>query len=344
MPAYGQGSRTQREERQAVRGPEEEGHEQEPRSGDRELRGRVEPRRQEVGQLVVEHEEHLEARRDDGAEEGGRPQGRQGHGEEVLASVRRVPAAPLKARPCSPEGCLMDWHTPGLIAPADRTPPTRFVTDVVLELGLASHDDVHAAVEAAKTTGVRAEAVLLDQGILDDERLARALAERYGLDRLELDHFPVDPAAAALVGVDAALRHEALPVAQLDGGRLLVAIADPGAGPGASAVAAATGRDVVPAVAPRHRLRALIEATASRSAVPWAEPPVEDAPPAEPDPAGADDRVAELERELAEAHGRLNAADERVAAATHRMLELEADLERARAMLAAVRDAVGVAA
>jgi hypothetical protein len=156
---------------------------------------------------------------------------------------------------------------------------------------------------------------VLEQGILDDERLARALAERYGIDRLELDHFPVDPAAAALVGVDAALRHEALPVAQLDGGRLLVAIADPGGGPGASAVAAATGREVVPAVAPRHRLRALIEATASRTAVPWPEPPVaEPAPADEPEPAG-DHRAAELERELAEARGRLDAAEERLAAA-----------------------------
>src|SRR4051794_9481849 len=211
----------------------------------------------------------------------------------------------------------MDWHVPGLIAPADRTPPPRFVTDVVLELGLASHDDVHAAVEAAKTTGARAEAILVEQGILDDERLARAFAERYGLDRLELDHFAIDPAAAALVGVDTALRHEALPVAQLDGGRLLVAIADPTGGPGASAVAAATGRDVVPAVAPRHRLRALIEATASRTALPWPEPPVAAPPPAEPEPAG-DHRVAEPEREVAAAGGRLDAAGARLLAATPR--------------------------
>src|SRR4051794_26952217 len=238
----------------------------------------------------------------------------------------------------------MDWHVPGLIAPADRTPPPRFVTDVVLELGLASHDDVHAAVEAAKTTGARAEAILVEQGILDDERLARAFAERYGLDRLELDHFAIDPAAAALVGVDTALRHEALPVAQLDGGRLLVAIADPGDGPAASAVAAATGRDVVPAVAPRHRLRALIEATASRTAVPWPEPPVAEPPPAEPEPEPSrDHRAVELERELAEARGRLDAAEERLAAATHRVLELEADLERATSTLTAVRHAVGVA-
>jgi hypothetical protein len=243
----------------------------------------------------------------------------------------------------------MDWHAPaGLIAPSNRTPPPRFVTDVVLELGLASHDDVHAAVEAARTTGGRAEAMLVQHGALDDERLAHALAERYGLDRLDLDHFPVDGGAAALVSVDTALRVEALPVAHLDGDRLLVAVADPSGGPGAGAIARATGRETVPAVAPRHRLRALIEAAANRGPVPVAALPI--AAPAAVDPAPApappsvdDHRVAELERELADARGRLDAAEERVAAATHRILELEGDLEHATATIAAVRAAVGVA-
>jgi hypothetical protein len=240
----------------------------------------------------------------------------------------------------------MEWHATGLIAPSNRTPPPRFVTDVAVELGLASHDDVHAAVESARTSGARAEAVLLQHGVLDDERLAHALAERYGLDRLDLDHFPVDGGAAALVHIDTALRLEALPVAYLDGDRLLVAVADPAGGPAAGAIARATGREAVPAVAPRHRLRVLIEAMASRGPVPVAAAPVAAplaaAEPVLPPPPAVDDhRVAELERELADARGRLDAAEERVAAATHRILELEGDLERAGATIAAVRAAVG---
>jgi type II secretion system (T2SS) protein E len=238
----------------------------------------------------------------------------------------------------------MEWHVPGLIAPSNRTPPPRFVTDVVLELGLAGHDDVHAAVDAARATGARPEAVLLQNGVLDDERLAHALAERYGLDRLDLDHFPVDGGAAALVSVDTALRHDALPVANLDGGRLLVAVADPAGGPAANAIGRATGREVVPALAPRHRLRGLIEAMASRVAIPLPELPAAVLAPPPPEPQAPPEdghRVAELERELAETRGRLDAAEERVAAATNRVLELEEDLERATATLAAVRAAVG---
>jgi len=260
----------------------------------------------------------------------------------------------------------VDWHAPGLIAPADPAPGPRFVTDVIVELGLAAPDDVHAAVEAARASGGRPETILVRTGALDDDRLAIALAERYGLARLDLDHFPVDGDAARLVDVARALRHEALPVAHLDGGRLLVAIADPGGGPAASAVAAATGREVVAAVAPRGRLRALIEATASRAPVaaldhapapsiaPAAAPEPEPPPPA-PYDAHDGERVAALEHELAGAHARLAdaeqrrddaerraaGADERATAATQRILELETELQAAHATLAAVRDAVG---
>jgi Type II secretion system (T2SS), protein E, N-terminal domain len=261
----------------------------------------------------------------------------------------------------------VDWHAPGLIAPANPTPDPRFVTDVIVELGLAAPDDVHAAVEAARTSGGRPETMLVRTGALDDHRLAVALAERYGLPRLELDHFPVDGEAARLVDVGSALRHEALPVAHLDDGRLLVAIADPAGGPAASAVAAATGRQVVAAVAPRGRLRALIEAAASRAPLAPAPPPAPvveadapaAAPPLEhvPPPADHDDRIAGLERALEdararaaeaerrreEAEHRAAGADERASAAMQRILELETELQAAHATLAAVRDAVGVA-
>ena len=117
----------------------------------------------------------------------------------------------------------------------------RFMTDVVLELGLASEDDVQAAVDAARAAGGQAETVLVRTGVLDEDGLAVALAERFGLDRVDLSAFPVDAAAAERVTVETGLRYDALPVAVLPGGRLLVAVADP-AGPGVAAVAAATAR------------------------------------------------------------------------------------------------------
>jgi CBS domain-containing protein len=73
------------QEREAVREAQGERHVEGARGEDRELSRRLEPRRQEVG-LVELLAQQLEAGRHDRAEEGCRPQGRQGDGAEVVAS------------------------------------------------------------------------------------------------------------------------------------------------------------------------------------------------------------------------------------------------------------------
>src|SRR5437763_13249691 len=75
----------QREEREAVRGAEGEGHVEGAGGEDRQLPRRVEPRREGVPQLELE--EQLVTGRDDRAEEGRRPQGRQGDGCKALATA-----------------------------------------------------------------------------------------------------------------------------------------------------------------------------------------------------------------------------------------------------------------
>ena len=90
----------------------------------------------------------------------------------------------------------MEWHVPGLIAPSNRTPPPRFVTDVVLELGLASHDDVHAAVEAARASGGRPEAMLVRAVIAESfERIHRSNLVGMGVVPLQ---FPEGESAESL--------------------------------------------------------------------------------------------------------------------------------------------------
>ena len=59
------------------------------------------------------------------------------------------------------------------------------------------------------------------------DALARALAERYGLDHLDLGVFTVDMAAANLVSTTVAKRYQTVPVAFADKRTLLVAMADP---------------------------------------------------------------------------------------------------------------------
>src|SRR5579862_8314216 len=86
---HGEGPRPERQERQAVRGPAQEGHEQVARRSDRELAGRLEPRRQEQRLGGQRQEQRLGKRRQPRAEGGGGAQGRQ----EVLVAAAAAPAA-----------------------------------------------------------------------------------------------------------------------------------------------------------------------------------------------------------------------------------------------------------
>src|SRR3954447_22744103 len=85
---HGQGSRSISEERQTVRGPAQEGHEQGPRGRDRQHPGCVEQGRQAVWQWRRQQSEQAQQRsrkrRESRPEGGGRPQGRQ---EKLVSDV-----------------------------------------------------------------------------------------------------------------------------------------------------------------------------------------------------------------------------------------------------------------
>ena len=63
--------------------------------------------------------------------------------------------------------------------------------------------------------------------MLSADQLSRAIAERYGLDHVDLSDYHVDMGAANLVSVQTARRFHAVPVGYVDSETLLVAMADP---------------------------------------------------------------------------------------------------------------------
>jgi len=119
-------------------------------------------------------------------------------------------------------------HGTGLIPPTKRGGGARFISDVVVELGFLPAERVSAAVEEAKAAGKTPEQVLVEAGALSSDQLARAIAERFGLDFVDLNIYKPDPAALNLVNVQAAKRFNAAPIGfDETGKRLLVAMADP---------------------------------------------------------------------------------------------------------------------
>ena len=117
--------------------------------------------------------------------------------------------------------------TPGLTPPMTPGNSGRFISDVIVELGYVDGYRVEAAIQEARMAGRSPESVLLEQGLIDADKLARAVAERYGLDHIDLGAYSVDMGAANLLSVGAARRYRAVPVGFIDEDTLLLAMVDP---------------------------------------------------------------------------------------------------------------------
>src|SRR5690349_12422801 len=118
-----------------------------------------------------------------------------------------------------------NWN--GITPPRRRGGSGRFLTDVLVELGFTDRERAQKAIEDARSAGTPPERVLLEQRAITSEQLAHAIAERYGLDHLDLGVFKPDMAAANLLSASAAKRYGAVPVAFIDDHTLLLAMSDP---------------------------------------------------------------------------------------------------------------------
>jgi type IV pilus assembly protein PilB len=115
---------------------------------------------------------------------------------------------------------------PGLIAPRTRGRSNRLIGQVVVELGFATVEAVEKAVAKARETGKMTGRVLIEEGVLTPQQLARVLAERFGIERADLSEFRVDMDLARLVDPGFVRRYDAIPIGQDEEGQLLLAMAD----------------------------------------------------------------------------------------------------------------------
>ena len=147
---------------------------------------------------------------------------------------------------------------PGLIPPVRRGRSSMFVGEIVVDLGYADRDAVDAAVAESRSTGRNTGTVLVERGTLSPYQLARVIAERFGVDFVDLGEFTVDHSAASLISPDTARRYEAVPIAFADENTLLLATPDPANVLALDDIAMMTALEVRPVVASREELGALI--------------------------------------------------------------------------------------
>ena len=136
----------------------------------------------------------------------------------------------------------------GITTPSRRGGSGRVLTDVIVDLGFIDRGTMDLAIERGTENGSAPERVLAQDGTLSDDHLARAVAERFGLDHLDLGLYRVDPDAAKLVAPAAVRRYQAVPVSFAGDRTLLVAMVDPANVLAIDDIAVMTGYEVRPAV------------------------------------------------------------------------------------------------
>jgi len=167
------------------------------------------------------------------------------------AQLRAVPAGTASAATAAaaPAG--------GLTPPQPRG-ASRFITDVIVEMGFLARERVDPVVERAKVEGRPPEQVLLESGAITGDQLARATAQRFGLCHVDLTLFKTDVAALNLIPAQMARRLGAAPVGYDDRDQLLVAMSDPSNVLALDDLKLRTGREVQPVVASPDDINGLI--------------------------------------------------------------------------------------
>jgi type IV pilus assembly protein PilB len=146
----------------------------------------------------------------------------------------------------------------GLYPPLSSGRSARMIGEVIVDLGFADRETVEQAVAAARSQGRPTGQVLVERGVLRHDQLARAVAERFGLDYVDLSVYDLDMGAVNLIRAETAKRYQAVPVGYTDDGTLLLAMADPTNVLTIDDVAMMTGRRVKVAAASVEDLNLLL--------------------------------------------------------------------------------------
>ena len=102
----------------------------------------------------------------------------------------------------------------------------RRIGDLFVEQGIIDDQQLAAALDVQRKTGGRLGEILIELGFVTSLDSARVLAERLGMDYVDLAASPVDEIIAQRIPEEIARRYRAIPISMVDG-VLRVAVADP---------------------------------------------------------------------------------------------------------------------
>jgi type IV pilus assembly protein PilB len=173
-------------------------------------------------------------------------------------SERQPGPAALRAVPDGGASEAAAMEASNGLTPPQRRGGSRYITDVIAELGFASGERVKAAVDEGRQHGRPPEQLLLEAGALTGDQLSRAIAQRFGLQHVDLSVFKTDVAALNMISPGAARRLGSVPIGFDHDGSLLVAMSDPSNVLALDDLKLMTGHEVVPVVGAIDDIQGLI--------------------------------------------------------------------------------------
>jgi type IV pilus assembly protein PilB len=139
-----------------------------------------------------------------------------------------------------------------VVAAADR------IGEILVRDGLATREQLEKALEDARLSGTRVGYSLVKLGFVAEQDLALSLARQHQVPAVDLERVRLDPKLLKLIPADVALRHLVIPVRRV-GGRLTVAMADPGASGVIDDLKFITRYDIEPVIAGEFTLRRIVD-------------------------------------------------------------------------------------
>jgi twitching motility protein PilT len=130
--------------------------------------------------------------------------------------------------------------------------------ETLVDRHVLSRDDLERALQASEADGQPLPAALLRDGLVGSKDLTAALALSLGVRFIDFQDTTLHQDAPTLVPADVARAHRALAI-DFEGHKLVVAFAEPADDEALSAVGAATGYEIIPAVADQSELARAIE-------------------------------------------------------------------------------------
>jgi type IV pilus assembly protein PilB len=129
---------------------------------------------------------------------------------------------------------------------------------ILVQSNLISEEQLDEALTERDDSGKSLARVLLDMGMLTEGQLTSVLAEKIGIQYVDLGTYHIDPEASNIIDAEMAKRYLALPIDYTDG-KLVVAMADPTNVFALDDIRIMSGMEIIPVVSTKSDINTAID-------------------------------------------------------------------------------------